>query len=340
VSATSILTQAGWDVTSGAGASVQLTPALRALALILVIDLAIGLWLKLHDPDNLALFFLVNAPVIGIGSALWGLFPKAEQESASNWLSHRLGSPTTIRLLLVLSAVLLLVSLFFSSIEINLVDPGTAASVMVVRGSQDRPDSVAVRAADTIRLNRLTTPARSVVRVNPLGSKLWLYSATLTSYHDLRLWPWVPARFQYPDDFVPLAAIAVLPWDTLAMRLRDSLWLTLRQGSRIGPVLSRALLDRPGFTVGYFAPARPSPLVLQRWSDSLLSVISSPDTARRRAYVEDQVGRWARGRWVVASRPIRVGEDVFWDVRGKSNSVHAEGKFRVTDAISDLHLRF
>jgi hypothetical protein len=333
------LPQPGWAVTSS-GPPVQLTPALRALGLILVVDVAIGLWLKLHDPDNLALFFLVNAPVIGIGSALWGLFPKTEQETASNWVGARLSSPTMRRVLLVLSAGLLLASLFFSSIEIDLVDPGAAASVMVVRGSQDHPDSVAVRTADTIRLNRLTTPAHAVVRVSPLGSRLWLHSATHTSFQDLHLWPWVPARFQYPDDFVPLAAISVLPGDTLTMRLGDSLWLTLHQGSRIGPVYGRALLKPSGFTVGFFEPSRPPPAVLQRWSDSLLAVTIAPDTARRRRYVDGQVRLWAKGAWVAASHPIRVGEDVFWEVRDPSDSLHAEGKLRVTDAISDLHLRF
>jgi hypothetical protein len=286
------------------------------------------------------LFFLVNAPVIGIGGALWGLFPKPEQEAAGSWISARLSSPTTVRILLAISAGLLLVSVFFSSIEIVLVDPNVSASVMVVRGSQDDPDTTAVQQADTIRLNRVTTPAHRVIRVNPMGSRVWLHSATLTSFHDLRLWPWLPVRFQYPDDFVPLAAIAVLPADTLAMRINKGLWLTLRQGSPIGPVYSRTLLTRSGFRVGYFEPGRPSPEVLQRWSDSLLVLTVIADTNRRRKYVEGEVRRWATGAWVMASHPIRVGEDVFWEVRDRSDSLRAQDKLRVTDAISDLNLRF
>jgi hypothetical protein len=41
--------------------------------------LLLGLWLKLHYPDGLPWFFLINTPTIGLAASLSGLLPKAQQ---------------------------------------------------------------------------------------------------------------------------------------------------------------------------------------------------------------------------------------------------------------------
>lgn len=313
---------------------------LRALVLVLLIDAGIGLWLQLHNPSALPLYVVLNAPTVGVMGFFWPLLPKEVKDPIGAGIARLLLSRRGGFALLVVGGTLLLASLFFSSVTVALLDPSTSAALRVVRGSQLAPDSQAVRTAVSLRLNRLTTPESAVFSIRPTGQRVWLYSPTHVLAQEARLLPWIPLRLQYPDDFVPMARIVVLPGSSMLMRAKQQeLLLTVREGVA-GPVLARLRLDSAGTIIAFLAPAPFAPADTARW-ETLLNP-QRDTTERVRQFTAGMLGRVLRARWVPSARPLHLGETVAWDVQSAMDSTRTVGRGTLSlDApVADLYLKF
>lgn len=314
---------------------------LGALLLLLALDLGAGIWLKLHHPDGLPIYFLINAPTIGLMSLVWRLLPKRFQEQVGEAMAAALASARGRTILLVVTAGLVVASMFFAAVRVSLADPGATTMVHVVRGTQVAPDSGALARADSFRLDRLTSSVVRVLSVSPSGERIWLYTPSHVLFREVRIWPWIPAGLAYPGDFVPMSTVAILPSAKVMSRVAEhDLSLILRAGAT-SEVLARAPLDTVGTLVGF---VRPGPLLAEdtaRWGVSLdpggrLAADTTFPAIRR--FILD---RWRRSSWVRSARPLRLGDTLTWEVRSLKDSAMVEsGRLTLDARMADLHLSF
>jgi hypothetical protein len=311
---------------------------LKVLVLLLIIDIGIGVWLKLHNPAALPLFVVVNAPTVGVTGFFWPLLPKDAKDRIGEGIAAALTAPLTSKILLGLGGTLFLASLAVSSVTVTLLDSDTSTTLHVVRGTQTEPDSQAVRGAPQIRLSRLTSPQSELLWIRPTGQRVWLYSPTHVLLRDTTLVPWIPVHLQYPQDFRPMAAVAVLPQSEILMQLtQDSLRLTLREDGG-GEALASYDLKPYGTVISYLEPEPRGAEDSTRWKAWL---VQQADSAREE-FISVMLRRWLGGSWVKASRPLREGETVSWDVRRKDDSTRtvAKGRLTLNAPLADLYLGF
>ncbi len=316
----------------------ELPAEVRALALLAVIDLLLGVWLRLQHAKGLSTFYLTHLPVLGLGALGWGFLPKDRKERTELWVADLLAARGARPALWAIGGALLALGLVRSSVVVIAVDPSVSTTVSVVDGQQARPDSGAVTRSRTLRLNRLTTPARLPRWIPPTGRRVWLYTPTTVSFRDHRAFPWLPAKLQYPDDFVPLATLAVLPADTVLSKLATDLHrLIVLAGEGLTDTVAQGPLGEHGSLVAFFGPPPLSAGTRARWGDKLDA--SLPDTET----VSFMVGRWEQA-WlpenrVQARRPLQLSEALTWRVTSAAG-VAASGEVKLTDVVTDLYLAF
>jgi len=316
----------------------ELPAEVRALALLAVIDLLLGVWLRLQHAKALSTFYVTHLPVLGLAALGWGFLPKDRKERTEVWVARLLAAPGARPVLWAIGGVLLAFSAVSSSVVVIAVDPSVSTMVSVVDGEQARPDTAAVTRSPKLRLNRLTTPARLARWVWPTGRRVWLYTPTTVSFRDHRAYPWLPAKLQYPDDFVPLATVAVLPAATVLSKLAtDEHRLVVLAGEGSTDTVAQSPLGEHGSLVAFFGPPPLSAGTRARWGDKLGALL--PDTET----VSFMVGRWEQA-WlpenrVQARRPLQLGEALTWRVTSAAG-VAASGEMKLTDVVTDLYLAF
>jgi hypothetical protein len=318
------------------------TPSpLAALVLLLGVDLLVGIWLKLHHPQGIPIYLLINAPTLGVTSLVWRLLPKRAQEQVGESVAAGLVSGLTRLVLIFLAVGLGITSLFFGALHVSLVDPGTTAVLHVVRGSQRDAGNPTAIPVDSFRLDRLASSVVRLEAIGPQGGSFWLYSSSHVLYSDARSYPWFPADLAYPADFVPMSCVVVLPANRIMSRAAEhDLGLTLRAGVT-SEIVARVPLDSVGLLVGFVSPG---PFLSQdtaRWGLSLDSIGArepDPDFKRFRSYMLE---KWRRAHWVPSTRPLRLGDTLSWEVRSlKDSSLIDSGRLTLNDRIADLHLSF
>ena len=160
----------------------------------------------------------------------------------------------------------------------------------------------ALAAAESFRLNRLTTPVYRTMGILPVGRSVWLYTPTRVLFRNISLVPWRPTAVQYPDDFVPMVTIAVLPADSILTLLQDGgVRLLLLDGDPRGDTLATTSLLDHGYLIAFADVARPTAEVIARWRETLTP-----------ANADFILKRWRSADSVRARRPLRLGDVVYW----------------------------
>lgn len=314
--------------------SVSLPPEFRALAALVAIDLLAGVWVQLHRERLLSILYLAQVPGVGVGGLAWGFLPDARKSQFGEWLAERLRRPGVFLGSVGVGVAALLLSAFRSTIVLSAVNPEVSSTVLLVQGRQERPDSVAVARSDSLRLNRLTTPVYHSLWIWPWGRQVWLYSRTSVSFRDWKVYPWIPLRLQYPDDFVPMAAVAVLPAPSTLMHLHDAgIRLVLRDRDGTDTVAVETL-DEHGFLAAFAPPGPLPPEVRARWRQALSAI--DPDTS----FVNPVLRRWEAGDWIRTRRPLQKGDSLTWEIRAAAGAALASGRLGLNDAVVDLAFEF
>lgn len=324
------------QVTAGVrgGPSSGLPPLFRTLAALVVLDALVGLWLALHTRDGLALFLTPQLPALGVGGLMWGFLPEEPKKRFGVWLDGQLSRRALLWGIIGLGTAAVVASLFFSTVVLHSIDPSATVVVQAVRGTRERPDTIQLREAAAIRLNRLTSPQYHHVMTPPFGRQLWFYTGTHVSTRDWTLRPWLPLVLQYPDDFEPMVTVAVLPDESVLPRLsrRDAV---LRVSDPVTEeLLAAATLDRHSFLIAFGDPLGMDDDVRARWRRWLEAL--SQDTG----FVNPMMARWAAATPIPAARPLRVGETLLWEVVDGAAKVLHRDTLALKHAVQDLHLVF
>lgn len=318
-----------------AAANADLPAEIRALGAILTVDFLLGLWLTLHAETALAAYLAPQVPAIGLAALAWGFLPAAPKAAFGSWLSRRLANRSVFWSAIVAGSIGLVASAVVSTVIVESVDPGVATSVRVVRGTSERVDSADWAASAELRLNRLTTPQTRHLLISPLGSRVWVHTDRFVSTDDPRLLPWVPTRLQYPDDFVRMVTVEVLPDDTTLTKLAvDRIVLELSADDGSGEVIARVLLKEGSTRVAFIEPPPLDRSTLDGWRALLAEISSDPD------FVDPMIGTWTNTEWARASRPLRVDETIRYAVLGPSDERLDGGVLSLNDAVTRLSLAF
>ncbi len=207
--------------------------------------------------------------------------------------------------------------------------------------------------ADSTLLNRLTTPIEFGVWTWPIGRNIWLYTATHVSPRAIRVWPWWRRSLQYPEEFDEVARVRALPLYPLFRGLRTgcAVALVIREHDSTGVVLAADTLSSLNGLLLAFRDSVPlDTLARHRW-DNALRVFNrraaEQDSIRAGAPAPDSVSlaqldstgangratlasRWSTFRVVRTRRPLHVGEQIRWEVRGTHRELLASGEIPLT----------
>jgi hypothetical protein len=214
------------------------------------------------------------------------------------------------------------------------------------------PATVAI---DSMLLNRLTTPIAFGIWTWPTGRDVWFHTATHVSPRAIRVWPWWRRTLQYPEEFDEVARVRVLPLYTLFIGQGSGCAVTLviREHDSTGVLLAAdtlSLASLSGLLLSYRDSIPLDSLAHQRWDEALRK------SGRRRAEMDsvrsgglppdsasfaqiDSTGaigrgalvrKWSSFRVVRTRRPLHVGEQIHWEVRGAHRSLLASGEIPLT----------
>jgi hypothetical protein len=307
----------------------------RALGIILALDLLVGVWLALHSRGSIAGYLAPQLPVIGLGAVCWGFLPDAPKKAFGRWLAHVLAAPPVHWLVITCVAIGVAMSLFVSTVIIESVDPSVSTTVRLFRGNPADADRKAVGAAGGLRLNRLTTPLREHLAITPFGQPVWAHTPTHVSVANPRVVPWIPTVLQYPDDFVPLVVIEVLPTDSaLATLSPGDIKLLVRFADGEHGTIAEGVLAEGSTRISFTQPSPIGSETLERWRASLRKIDPSPK------YVEPMLRTWQNTQTLLATYPIRVRDRLRYEVQSASGKTLRTDELVLTDAVTRLDLSF
>ena len=309
-------------------------PEFRTFAALLLLIVMVGAWLSLHTELAPA---AILPPLLGIATAGWAVLPASTKEYLRTQLAERLRKPAVFRAVLLLVALALVGSGFYSSVFLRTSDPEVSTTVSVVRGSQLHPDPAALKEATQVRLNRVTTPTHRRFWISPLGTRVWLYSPVHVSLKDYTMWPWLPAKLVYPDDFARMVTVAILPDpDLMPDLVHRDMTLVVREQSAEGGLLGADTLDQNGFLLSFTDPGSPTSADTARWHGWLTQ--NRPGAGDKA--VARILGLWHATKWIRAVRSLVRGDVVYWEVRAGADSVAGRGTLVLADVVTDLHVAF
>lgn len=313
----------------------ELPSELRALGAVLALDFLLGLWLTLHAEARLAAYLAPQVPAIGLAAVAWGFLPAEPKKAFGAWLARNLAHRGVFWSAIALGFMGLVASAVVSTAIVESVDPGAATTIRVVRGTPQRVDSAAWAASPELRLNRLTTPQSHHLFISPLGTRVWVHTDRQVSAGNPRLFPWVPTRLQYPDDFERMVTIEVLPSDTTLTKLAvDSIVLELSADDGSGEMIARVLLKEGSTRIAFIEPPPLDRSTIDSWRALLAETSADP------GFVDPMIETWMRTEWARASRPMRVDETIRYTVFGPSDERLDEGVLSLADAVTRLSLAF
>src|SRR5215208_7341213 len=311
---------------------------MRVLVWLLALDVAGGLWLHAHT-GWLSETLLAQVPLLGVLGLVWGIVPDARKDS---WGAAAVGSlerPAMLWVLRVLFVVAVVGSLTCSTVRVTATDPDQPATRLAMQTDPAiKPDSLLKDPSDSWRLSRTTSPQLLPVRL--------LVRRTVTVFPPshvrpcMSVWAWLPARLNYPDDFEPMATLAIVldvtaqaklrPTATDTTRARIASRFELMEDSLGERIVGRVDLDRDtlGTLISFLPPTCLGSRV-ERWPakemnpsaapacfdpasrgrlTAALSATSAPEEAKRNA--DEFFGRpWTTAR---ADRPLLQQEVLYW----------------------------
>ncbi len=349
---------------------------LRPLMMLLLFDGAVGLWSSYHAPW-LQRFFISQIPFAGLVGLVWGFLQGELKTVVAARIAARLRQPVVYRVLAALTIAFFILTFVRSTVEIRALDPARSEVVFRVNGaprdvpqtravldsaacaapspagnptrSPTTPTAIAPAAADSLLLNRLTSPVEFGVWTLPTGREVWFYTGTHVSPRAIRVWPWWRRSVQYPEEFDEVSVVRALPMYSLFRGLQTgcAVALIMREHDAGGIVLAAdTLSSMAGLQLAYRDSVPLDSLARQRWDATLRmqarrtaeleaehSGLPAPDSAV--LAVLDTTGasaratlisRWSGYRVVRTRRPLHVGERIYWEVRGRGRAILAAGE--------------
>lgn len=283
-----------------AGSSGTLPLEVRAIGVLLVFELAAGIWFALNWPPGMSVF-LSQIPAFGAVGMVWGFLPKDPKDAFSIWLAARLRRPFVWMSTAGIFAMALGASCFVNTVAVT-GSPNDPTWIHQHTGRVARVNSGPLAPADSQRLRRGSGPLYFWVWTTPLGSTVWLRSSTRLTADERTVLPWRPTALDYPDDFEGPGVLAALPGKQALIEMTSALpirIMLLEAGT--GDTLAIDTVSTPGAVLFAFLNTDAPKDAETQWRGSADQLAGGFDSLLLSAWAKSARSRLTR-------RPLRSDE--------------------------------
>ena len=307
-----------------------------ALVPLLLLSAALSFWLGLHAKKFLGWF----GGSVGLGFLfpfVWKALPKQTTDSAWASFSGLFRSRKLANGLWIAFGTFIAVTLMVSTLQVTATDvttPLTMYQYLAPQGGQAAP--VVAIPVDSLRVAK-ANPSGSFFVPLPFGKRAWVATSGQRQSKEVRIYPWIPARVMYPDDFAAAATLAVLPTGSLLDEIGkpDPPRLIIRSDSASGSVLAEDTLRTHKAVVFSFAASLPADSLVRRaWVDAAQARLHA-DSAAAAQFVSELFPPRARK----TGRPLVTGERVQVILVGSAGDTVASDTVTLQSSLPHVFLR-
>jgi hypothetical protein len=276
----------------------------RAVGVLLALEIAAGFWFSLNWPPGMSVF-LSQLPAFGAVGVVWGFLPHEPKDAFGAWFAERLRRPTvwiTTTALLVLAIV---ASCFVNTVAVV----GAPDDPTWIYRHTGLPEvalndtvPVAISDADRKRLRRGTDALYFWTMTSPVGRSVWMSSPSRLTPDAVRVLPWRPTTLRYPDDFETPVVLAALPGSKALLEVKSPTPLRLLiVEAGTGDTLALTKIDAAGAMLFAFLPSSLPDSVPVTWQREAARFDSSTAQQVMQLWKTQAGARTVR-------RPLRVNE--------------------------------
>lgn len=282
--------------------SVTLPLEVRAVAVLLALEVGAGIWFAMNWPPGMSLF-LSQIPAIGAAGVVWGFLPDTPKKAFGEWLAEKLRQPIVWMTTAALFMSALGASCFVNTVSVSGA-PTNPTWIHLQTGQAVRPGAGDVAPSDSQRLRRGTERLFFWVLTSPLGRRVWLHSSSHLTPDELTVLPWRPTTVEYPDEFEAPTVVAALPGSEAIEEITSPKpWRVVLLDAVAGDTLAVDTLRSPGAILFAFLRTGAPPDSVSRWRAEADKLHGGPDTVLLRMWSDSARSRFTR-------RPLRANERV------------------------------
>lgn len=284
----------------------------RAVGVLLLFEIATGLWFALNWPPGMSVF-LSQLPAFGAVGVVWGFLPHEPKDAFGAWLAERLRRPVVWMSIVALLVIVILASCFVNTVAV-IGAPDDPTFIDRHIGVPEVSLNEAISDTDRKRLRRGTNALYFWTLTSPVGRNVWLSSPTRLTPDAVRVLPWRPTTLRYPEDFETPVVLAALPGSKALLDVKSTTPLRLLiVEAGTGDTLAMTNIDAPGAMLFAFLPTSLPDSIPAGWHGEAARFDSST------AHEVLQLWKSQAGPRSVR-RPFRVNERV------RVSAVDASGK--------------
>lgn len=285
-----------------AAPSVGLPLEVRAVAVLLALEVVAGIWFALNWPPGMSLF-LSQIPAIGAAGVVWGFLPDAPKKEFGEWFGAQLRRRRVWITTVVLLATTLLTSCFVNTVAVTGA-PDSPTWIYLHSGQALRASAPELPIVDSLRLRRGAEHGYFWIWTSPLGRRVWLHSRSHLTPDERIARPWAPTSITYPDDFESPVVLAALPGTEAVEEITSPRpWRVVVLDVADGDTLAVDTLNSPGAALFAFIKTGTPPDSVAKWSGEAARLRGGADTVLLHLWSDSARSRYTR-------RPLRGSERV------------------------------
>ena len=284
----------------GNAASRSLPVEVRAIGVLLALEIAAGLWFALNWPPGMSVF-LSQLPAFGAVGVIWGFLPHEPKDAFGAWFAERLRKPAVWISVMMLLIVAIIVSCFVNTVAV-VGAPDDPTWVARHRGRPEVALGDSTPTGERKRLRRGSGALYFWTLTSPVGEQVWLSTPSSITPDAITVLPWRPTTLRYPDDFETPLTFTALPGSRALLEVKSAAplqLLILEAGT--GDTLALTKIDVPGAMTFAFVPTEFPDTSVTAWTLSAQRFDSSTAPDVLKLWIAQRTTRRVR-------RPLRLNE--------------------------------
>ena len=274
----------------------------RAIGVLLALEIAAGLWFALNWPPGMSVF-LSQLPAFGAVGVIWGFLPHEPKDVFGAWFAERLRRPVVRLSVTGVLIVAIVASCFVNTVQI-VGAPDDPTWVELRRGQPEMALDDSLPSSVRKRLRRGTGALYFWTLTSPIGQSVWLSAHSRLTPDAITVMPWRPTTLRYPDEFESPVAFTALPGSKALLEVRSPAPLRLLvTEAGTGDTLALTKIDVAGAMTFAFVQAVPPDSAVAEWRAASLRFDSSTGPDVLKMWIAQALTRRVR-------RPLRVNERI------------------------------
>ena len=272
----------------------------RAVAVLLALEIAAGFWFSLNWPPGMSVF-LSQLPAFGAVGVVWGFLPHEPKDAFGAWFAERLRRPAVWITTTALLVFAIIASCFVNTVAV-VGSPDDPTWIYRHTGVPEVALNDSIPDAERQRLRRGTNALYFWTLTSPVGRNVWMSSPSRLTPDGVHLLPWRPTTLRYPEDFETPVVLAALPGSKALQDVKSTTPLRLLiVEAGTGDTLALNRIDAAGAMLFAFLPSTIPDSVPVAWRGEAIRFDSG--TAQQVLQMwKTQAGARA------VRRPLRVNE--------------------------------